>query len=65
MSPSTLPIQAVAVDASTRTEIRTLSHDETKVVAAGTAVISTDDLGGGAQPDGGSKGIRADRVYRK
>ena len=65
MSPNTLSVQAIAVDASTKTEIRTLSHDETKVVAAGTAVITTDDFGGGAQPDAGNHQIRADRVYRK
>jgi hypothetical protein len=48
----------------TKTQIRTLSDHETKVVAAGTAVISSADLGG-AQPDGGAKGLRADRIYRK
>ena len=64
MSPNTLSVQAIAVDASTKTEIRTLSHDETKVVAAGTAVITTDDFSGGAQPDG-NHNIRADRIYRK
>ena len=64
MSPSILPIHAIAVDARTKTEIRTLSNDETKVVAAGTGAISPDDFSGGAQPDG-NRNIRADRVYRK
>jgi hypothetical protein len=60
--PSTADFTAAA--SPTKSEIRSLSDHETKVVAAGTAVISSADLGG-AQPDGGSHGMRADRIYRK
>jgi hypothetical protein len=67
MSPSIPAVQTVvlATNARTKSEIRTLSDHETKVVAAGTAVISSADLHG-AQPDASmGRGIRADRIYRK
>jgi hypothetical protein len=66
MPPSILITSDFTASASpTKSEIRTLCEAETKAVAAGTAVISSEDLGGGAQPDGGSHGMRADRIYRK
>jgi hypothetical protein len=63
----TIPSTAdfTATGSPTKSEIRTLSDAETKVVAGGTAVIASEDLGGGARPDGGARGINADRVYRK
>ena len=65
MSPTILTTQILAEGVSTKIEARKLSDEETRVVAAGTAVITTDDLRGGALPDGGGRGIRADRIYRK
>jgi hypothetical protein len=61
MSPTITTIQTLAAVAPTKSEIRSLSDHETKVVAAGTAAISTADLRG-AQPD---RGIQVDRIYRK
>ena len=56
--------QNLAVAPTTKAEIRPLSELETKAVAGGGAIISSADLGS-AQPDGGSHGMRADRIYRK
>jgi hypothetical protein len=66
MPPSILITLDFTASASpTKSEIRTLCEAETKAVAAGTAVIASADLGGGARPDGGARGISADRIYRK
>jgi hypothetical protein len=62
----TIPSTAdfTASESPTKTKIRTLCEAETKAVAAGTAVITSADLGG-AQLDSGARGISADRIYRK